>query len=118
VRKDEHARGTDEPKERAEWRRPPKEGQTDDKKSRIKGLLRYDVITDLHWLRGLCDMAKKGQKRLEGGGRGKERLLTPSVDCRKAADEKAERDEQQRARDSKSHHSKKTTRGMKRVSSC
>jgi len=52
VPKDEHARGTDEPKERAKWGGPPKKGQTDNKKSRIKRLLCYDVITHLHWLRG------------------------------------------------------------------
>ena len=80
MRKDEHARGTDKPKERAEWRRPPKEGQTNDKKSRIKGLLRYNVVADLHWLRGLCDVAKKGQKRLEGGGgKGKGKDYSPHL---------------------------------------
>lgn len=90
MRKDEHARGTDEPKERAEWRGPPKEGQTDDKKSRIKGLLCYDVITHLQRLRG-CNVTRKGQKRSEGRAeRQGERSLTPSVDGRKAADDKAE----------------------------
>jgi hypothetical protein len=91
MRKDEHARGTDEPKERAEWRGPPKEGQTDDKKSRIKGLLCYDVITHLHWLWGcVIHITKKGQKRLEGRAEGQgERSLTKFVDCCKAADEKA-----------------------------
>lgn len=50
--KDEHARGADEPEERAKRRGPPEKGQTDDKKSRVEGLLCHDVITDLHWLGG------------------------------------------------------------------
>jgi hypothetical protein len=40
---------------------------------------------------GLCDVTKKNQKWLEGRQEGQEeRSLTPSVDCSKAADEKAE----------------------------
>jgi hypothetical protein len=50
VQENENARGADEPEERAEGRGPPEKGETDDKQTRVQGLLRHDVITHLQRL--------------------------------------------------------------------
>ena len=64
MRKDEHARGADEPEESAEGGGPPEEGQANDEQSRVEGLLGYDLITHLHRLR--CCAVKRGQNKEDG----------------------------------------------------
>ncbi len=52
----DESRGADEPEEGAQGRRPPKEGEANDEQADVQRLLGYDVVADLHWLRGCTDV--------------------------------------------------------------